>query len=249
VFSQDHPYFPDSCKNCDFYTPTFTDNLRNLFLAAKRKDCYHCKFVNRCINDVDKEKKELLKQRRSDFKALENDENYIDVVYDKKTGGLKATHRGHIVHNAEKEEKFFEGLTSTDLEKECQDWLFQLGHKALLCDESKKRNGNYLSSLDLNLDDNLMDIRSITGHGWYSNVFVSKNKQLRKFNRRDDVLTKADSLCLYFHDPSLFDDVKMKKSIKYFRFCRDNNGGLLERELKHVYCVIKGERKILKFDI
>ena len=127
--------------------------------------------------------------------------------------------------------------------------MVSMGHKALFCDESKMRKGNQLPALDMILDDILMDIRSVTGHGWYSNIFVSKNDQLRRFNRRKDISEKADSLCLYFHDPALFNEEKMEKPINYFRFYRDLSGELIDRDLKHVYCVIRGRERIIKYDI
>ena len=88
-----------------------------------------------------------------------------------------------------------------------------MGHKAIFCNETKKKNGQQLAALDMVMDDIYMDIRSVTGRGWYSNIFVKKNDQLRRYNSRSDVEEKADALCLYFHDPNLFDETKMKKSI------------------------------------
>lgn len=49
VFSQDHPYFPSSCRNCDFYKPSVKDRLRFLFLD-RVKDCYNCPYINGCID-------------------------------------------------------------------------------------------------------------------------------------------------------------------------------------------------------
>lgn len=112
-------------------------------------------------------------------------------------------------------------------------------------DESKKSRGNYLPALDLRLDDTIMDIRSVTGKGWYSNIFVKKNDQLRRFNKREDITDKSDSLCLYFHDPNLFDEEKMEKSLNFFRFYRGQDGNIIKRELKHIYCVIKDRKDIL----
>lgn len=40
-----------------------------------------------------------------------------------------------------------------------------------------------------------------------------------------------------------------KKSINYFKFYRDFNGNLLDKELKHVYCVIKGRDELLYYKI
>lgn len=248
TFSQDHPYFPSSCAHCDFYKPSLKDRLRFLF-QNRVKDCYNCPYIKRCIDKAKQPDKESVKANRAEYRRLLHDENYTDVKFDKKTGALKATHIGHITHDGPKAQRFFEGLTSTDLENECQQQLFNMGHKALFCDEKKKMQGSRLPALDLSLDDKLMDIRSVTGHGWYSNIFVSKNDQLRRFNARTDISDKADSLCLYFHDPALFNEEKMRKSINFYRFFRGNHGAPINRYLKHVYCVIKGQNELQVFDI
>ena len=246
IFSDNHPYFPNNCNGCAFYKPTITDRMKTIF-TNKAKDCYHCKYIKRCIDNIQKE--DIVKANRVEYHRLKENGDYTDVVFDKKKGGLKATHIGHITHNTPKAERFFEGLTSSDLERECQDQLFQMGHKVLLCDESLKRNGNYLPALDMSLDDEIMDIRSVTGHGWYSNIFVKKNDQLRRYNARTDIARPSEALCLYFHDPSLFNESKMIKSINFFRFFRDNKGNLIDKQLKKVVCVIKGQSKILTFYI
>lgn len=246
IFSDSHPYFPKDCKYCSFYQPKLSDTLLRVF-TGRRKNCYACKFINQGIEQS--LKKERRRRNWAEYNRLKRDEQYTGVFFDKKSGGLKATHVGHITHDSPKAERFFEGLTSSDLERECQDQLVSMGHKALLCDESKKEKGNFVPALDLLIDDILMDIRSVTGHGWYSNIFVSKNDQLRRFNRRKDISEKADSLCLYFHDPALFNEEKMEKSINYFRFYRDLSGELIDRKLKHVYCVIRGRDRIIKYDI
>ena len=85
--------------------------------------------------------------------------------------------------------------------------------------------------------------------GWYSNIFVKKNDQLRRYNSRSDVEEKADALCLYFYDPNLFDETKMQKSINYFKFYRNFDGNLLDKDLKHIYCVIKGRNELLHYEI
>lgn len=247
VFTDDHPYFPSDCAHCGFYNASVRNRLASVFYDRK-KDCYSCPYIRACIEGMNGHE-ELLKKRKVEFKKLQKDSNYKDVRFDKKTGGLMATHKGHITHDGPDAERFFEGLTSSELESECQEQLYKTGHSAIFHDESQKYKGQRLPALDMELDNVTMDIRSITGRGWYSHVFIKKNDQLRRYNRRTDISKKADALCLYFHDPSLFDETKMLKSINYFRFYRDESGRLLRRELKRVYCVIKGRDDLLVYTI
>ena len=124
-----------------------------------------------------------------------------------------------------------------------------MGHSAIMCDESKKNNGNFLPSLDLLLDGKKMDIRSITGSGYYGGALLAKNQQIGKYNNRKDIDSPSDSVCLYFHDKSLFSEQKMNKSINYYKHFRKNDGTLVTQRIKHVFCVINGEKEILVFDI
>lgn len=247
IFSDDHPYFPKDCRSCGFYNASVKNRLASVFYDRK-KDCYNCPYIQSCIENM-RNFKENLKERKVLFRKLQQDDDYTDVRFNKKTGGVTATHRGHIIHDGEKAERFFEGLTSSELENECLEQLYKTGHSVIFLDESKRYNGNQLPALDMRLDGILMDIRSITGTGWYSNTFVKKNIQLRRFNQRPDIDEKADSLCLYFHEPTQFDEVKMKKSLNYFRYYRDKEGKLLNKELKRIYCVIKGKKEVLTFDV
>ena len=195
LFDNSHPYFPDNCSSCPFGSG-ITNTLRFLF-TARKKDCCNCSRINSRIADPDKER---IKAARVKYRELLNNPDYTDVRFDKKSGGVVATHIGHITHDGPKAERFFGGLTSTDLERECQKQAFKSGHTALLLDESKMHKGNQLPALDLELDGVKMDIRSVTGRGWYSNIFVAKNKQLHRYNSREDVTEQVNSLCLYFHD-------------------------------------------------
>ncbi len=248
LFSDDHPYFPTDCAHCGFYNASVKNRLASVFYDRK-KDCYNCPYIRECINELDGTA-ERIKKNRPKYRKLKRDDNYEDVRFDKNSGGVVATHKGHITHDGPKAQRFFsENMTSTELEKECQEQLFKSGHVVVLLDESKELKGDRLPALDMMMDDILMDIRSVTGRGWYSNIFVKKNEQLRRFNARPDIDVKADTLCLYFHDPTLFDEVKMKKSIRFFKFYRDFAGNLLDKDLKRVYCVIKGDDKLLVFDI
>ncbi len=184
--------------------------------------------------------------------------------FDWKTGGVKATHVRHEEHSAEKEETFFKeltkdgkGLTSTQLEYKCQDILYRLGNSAILCEEGiKNSKGDPDTALDLLLNGKRIDIRSITTPTEsYRNRLVKKNIQLGKFNGLSYVTEKADSICLYFHKPSMFSSEKMKESILELKKIQyeDKETGELKHiniYVKHIYCVInEGEGKMEIFNV
>ena len=199
-----------------------------------------------------------------EYQRLKNDKNYTDVEFDWGTGGLKATHIRHEVHTAEKEGTFFKeltkdrkGLTSTQLEQSCQNILFSLGDSAVLCEEGvKNANGGVDTSLDLLLNRKRMDIRSVTIQTEsYRNQLVKKNSQIGKFNSLPYVTEKADSICLYFHDPTMYDPEKVKegiKKLKEIKYENEETGELkhITIHIKYVYCVInegKGRKEV--FDV
>ena len=244
LFDQSHPYFPDSCAACSFNSGL--KNSLTTFFGKKQKDCCNCQKLSRCLPDSEVERKKAAKKL---FRELSNDPQYTKVQYNKVTGGLVATHVDHIEHDGPNAERFFDGLTSSDLERECQHEIFRLGHTAIMLNESFKVKNNFLPALDLNMDGTTMDIASVTGRGWYSNIFVRKNNQLRRYNEREDISEPASAVCLYFHDPRLFSEEKMMKSINYFRHYRDQSGNLINRHLTKVYCVLKGGSKVLTFEI
>lgn len=241
IFNDTHPYFPSDCQHCPF-----NKGFKNKAAAFFNNKGKHCNKCNRSDAIITKAEESV---RKAEYHKYRNDLHYKSVEYDKKSGGVKAIHVGHIEHEGNKAERFFDGLTSSDLERECQDFLFKRGKTVVLCDESKKKNGNRLTALDMELDGIMMDIRSITGKGWYSSPMDIKNKQLLKYNARPDVKTPADTVCFYFHDPKLFDPQKMKKSINFFKYARENDGLLHPKALKHIICVIRGNNDIIEYNI
>lgn len=171
TFNDSHPYFPESCSKCPVRGASgFTNKLKSMF-ENRKKDCYNCSYA-KCMIPKEKES-----EQKAVFNNLKNDPSYKDVRYDKQSGGVTATHIGHIEHSkSNNEDLFFGGLTSSDLERACVNKLFKEGHTVLLLDESKKKNKQMLTALDMQLDGRVMDIRSVTGNGWYSNIFREKNK-------------------------------------------------------------------------
>lgn len=187
------------------------------------------------------------------YHKLKNDPDYKDVKFDWKTGGVKATHIGHINHNNEK--SIFMGLNPTELENACQDELFGMGHSAIFCNESIQTvKGKNDTALDLLLDGKRMDIASVTKDMInYRNVLCSKNSQLHRFNHLPYVEEKADAVCLYFHNPDMFSEQKVMdgmERLKEMRYTDKKTGEekSVKVAIKHVYCVVRGSDKLYRYD-
>ena len=188
------------------------------------------------------------------YKKLKQDNNYTDVKFNWTTGGLKATHKGHISHDSDKEERFFKeltkdgkGLSSTQLEKFCQDNLFRMGHRVYLRDESQKdMDGKILPALDIELDGKAMDIRSITSANNYGRSLCVKNSQLGRIKKKTGYA--GDSVCLYFHNPAMFfSNDKLINDAEWYKNYIVECGST--QRIKHIYVVINGEKKLIRHDI
>ena len=167
---------------------------------------------------------------------LTKDKRYYNVQFNPETGALRATHVGHNTGNDP-------GFV---LEKKLVELLFSCGHSIILCDEQKKgRNGQRLVSLDMILDGVLMDIKSITKNkDFYGSAIKDKNKQLVKYNARSDVHENANTVCLYFDDPSMFAPEKIRKGYEYMKSLTS------KIHLHHIVCMIKSAKglEIKTFD-
>ncbi len=216
VFPKKHPYLPKGCGNCD--------RLLNLAYDPKREQCRVCAIVNeQCRKDM----------ARRFYDRLSKDKKYRGVEYDPVSGGMQATHIGHNTKSNNSEVLKW-GMTGADLEYELQRLLYRAGHTVLLCDESKKKNGNVLTALDMQLDGVMMDIRSLTQRKRHYGAAISaKNKQLRRYNDRSDVKISADTVCLYFHDDSMYHPSKITNGMKWVK--RQSS----HIEVKHIICVIR----------
>ena len=250
LFSDKHPYYPDSCASCQYSG----NKLMALFhdLAGSKKHCNSCRKVEKVVKET-KELDERKDTNRKEYERLKRDPDYINVKYDKRSGGVKGAHKGHIDHSDEK--PIFMGLTPTQLENACQDELFHMGHSAILCNESIQTvKGQNDTALDLFLDGKRMDIASVTKDVvTYRNKFLDKNSQLHDFNHLPYVEEKADAVCLYFHAPEMFSEQKVidgMRRLKEFKY-KDKNTGeekLTNVAIKHVYCVVRGYGMLLQYD-
>jgi hypothetical protein len=245
VFSEDHPYFPSECNRCPFYNPTIQARLAIIF-RAQTKDCYHCPYIDGCINEVGEQQKKQLQERQNEYHRLLNDPNYKNVQFDEKTGGIKATHVGHSILDDNNAQTFFDGMKPAELEMECQDLLYRWGHKAILRDEyANIRIARRPPSLDLELDGVIMDIRSITQEGMYGGALTAKNHQLGNVKKKTGLV--ADSVCLHFHDASVFSEERLIKDMNWYKEYIVKVGS--KQRIKHVYVVVNGESRLRIYDI
>ena len=115
-----------------------------------------------------------------------------------------------------------------------QRLLFQSGHIAVLCDESKRKDKQTLPALDMQLDGVMMDIRSVTKKKkHYGAAIASKNKQLKRYNDRSDVRISADTVCLYFHDGTMYHPSKISNGVKWLKKQTS------DVQVRHIVCVIR----------
>lgn len=217
IFPKKHPYLPKGCGNCG--------GSLTLAYDPKREKCRVCRVVGEQARKA--EAKRL-------YDRLSKDSKYRGVTYDPVSGGLTATHVGHNTHS-DFQETVGWGMTGAQLESELQSLLFRHGHITVLCDEQKKKDGKTLRALDMQLDGVMMDIRSITKKKrHYGSAILQKNAQLRGYNERSDVIVPADSLCLYFHDASMYHPGKVRDGIRYT--CKKSKHGLA---VKNIVCVLR----------
>lgn len=238
IFPEKHPYFPKGCGDCDYKLSYNKDN----------PDCQACRTL---LKNTDNVMKRMVENRK-EYERLKKNPDYKDVEYDDKNGGVKAEHVGHIDHEKE-DARFFKdmtkdgnGLTSTQLERYCQDNLFRSGHKAILRNERNYDiNGNQLPSLDLELDSIIMDIACITTAEKYGNILMSKNRQLGNVKKK--IGMECDSVCLYFHDANSFSENQLKNDTDWFKKRIIEVGS--KQRINHIYVVINGKKDVMIYDL
>lgn len=105
LFSDKHPYFPDSCSSCPFKKQSKLKNwIGRLFnKGGQTKDCSDCPYIDESINLA--KLKELIEERRQLYLKYKEDPEYKDVEFNEKTGGVKAIHKEH---NLDDKKGFYE---------------------------------------------------------------------------------------------------------------------------------------------
>lgn len=236
IFPPKHPYFPKGCGDCQYRTE------RRLGYKVDNPLCQACDILAKSMNDA------TIEEHRKAFDQLVKSGNYTDLEFNPQTGAYKATHIRHIDHNGDNEERFW-GFSSTQLEKACQQNLFNLGHCAVLLDEALGHEARRLPALDLKLDGVIMDIKSITSDNRFSirNALYKKNEQLGRLLAKTGI--EANSVCLYFHQPELFHNEYVNENIEAFKNTVWEDGTPIHTRIKHVYIVVNNSGNLVKVDI
>lgn len=121
-----------------------------------------------------------------------------------------------------------------------------MGHRAILRNETlKDEKGNYIPSLDLELDGKIMDIKSITSTNNYGYSLCNKNRQLGNIKRKTGFV--GDSVCLYFHDAKMFSKDKLINDAEWYKNYIIECGS--KQRIKHIYIVVNGNKDMQKIDI
>lgn len=130
LFSQDHPYFPESCSSCAFYRPDVKDRILGFF-NARKKDCYNCPYINACISRMSSDGFKLehkagnggslyihqdVEKDKTDYKDMKR----ICLQFAKTGHEVRMTPRLH--YRSEEYKKIYGSLTGTKFEKKCPDF-------------------------------------------------------------------------------------------------------------------------------
>ncbi len=233
LFSDKHPYYPDSCAACQYSG----NKLMALFhdLAGSKKHCNSCRKVEKVVKET-KGLDERKDTNRKEYERLKQDPDYINVKYDKKSGGVKGAHKGHKKHKNDNQTYFEEKLTGDQLEEEFQDKAFKKGHSVIFRAERENE-----TDLDMILDGVKMDLISVTENSiTYRNQLSRKNSQLKDYNRLEN--EENSSVCMYFHVPSFYTEDKVRNGI-------DSLNRLTSVAIKTVYVMLNNDDDIFRIEL
>lgn len=156
TFSDDHPYFPKSCKDCDFYRPGLKDRLKGFF-TNRVKDCYECPYIDKCIDRLGADGFKLERKYpnggtlyiHSDADKDKNDYKAILTIarlFAKEGRTVRITPRLH--YKSEEYRSIYGSLIGTRYERKCPD--FQVDgvfyeYESFIKPWNKKKVGRMLS--------------------------------------------------------------------------------------------------------
>lgn len=169
-----------------------------------------------------------MKEREELYEILKNDNQYKDVLFDKKSGGLSAIHIDHNFDSAKgvyaKKKGDYEIMATNALRKD--------GHVILLESESKAIG---IKTPDGTLDGISMDIKSFEGLGKWK--VKDKLKEATKQG--------VETVVLHFPKKGLYSYDRVNEGWNIFK--NDESSQNLPQTIKRVVCVI--EDKVVEYRI
>ena len=227
LFSDKHPYYPDSCASCQYSG----NKLMALFhdLAGSRKHCNSCRKVEKVVKET-KGLDERKDTNRKEYERLKRDPDYINVKYDKKSGGVMATHKEH---NFDPTIGRF-GIPRGDYEKITQKALFKKGYAVRLREEEGEEG---VKQPDGYVNDRLMDIKGIEGNPLYA------------LNRAN--IQRVHTAVLYFHEAVDFDLKAVQEKWNFLPEWINNNERITNKTvyLQEVICVVRNGKDFNIYEI
>ena len=148
----------------------------------------------------------LREENYNEYLRLLQNDDYVDVTYDRQSGGMSAVHTKHKFAK----QKGVYGICQGDYERIVLDVLRKQGHRIVLGAET---NTPGIKSFDGFLDDVPMEIKSIEGRGTWT--ISTKLRQAEKQN--------AQCVVLYFPEEDLYSPFRMSEGIRLFSSGPDLN--------------------------
>ena len=209
TFSDNHPYFPKGCSPCPFNKGF--KNKMGTFFKNEKKHCYDCAKIDA---NLPTEKKEA---RYREYQAYKDDPSYINVEYDARSGGLKATHKDH---NIDKHKGWYETTA--------QQVAFKNGHKVIL--EKEEHSVMHKKNTEGTWDDLLFEIAAAE---------TATDNNIRRALKHCASKPNADVAIIFFPNDNFNQETFEKGLAKY----NGLKGTSQFRLFKRIYCV--GKEKIM----
>lgn len=215
LFSGTHPYITESYPDAKTAVEKVINGYPYLLQEAKV---------------TEEGMKQFLKARKELYKNLKADWKYIDVRFDKESGGISAIHRDH---------KFSKDKSLLDKSKkkgayeiEATDALRRKGHVVILASENADTG---IKTPDGFLDGVLMDIKSFEGTG----------KWKVKDKLKEATIQGVETVVLYFPRRDLYSFERVNDGWNYF--INDDSSQRLPQTIKRILCVIEDE--VIEYNI
>ena len=158
------------------------------------------------------------------YHKLKNDPDYKDVEFDWKTGGVKATHKGH---NFDTGMGIF-GIERWNYEVIARDALYNSGNSILL---QKEDDFLEIKQPDGYLNGKLMDIKGVEGNPMWA------------INRA--CIQRVETCVLYFHDPTKFSESDIRQKFLYdLPEWRNKQDYIVNKDMSvnTIVCVVNNDR-------